>query len=237
MSGRLKPRAPARAGAAETSRWRRPNCWATRHATRLEKQSIPPVRPVSLSREVAWVPSPPQATAHWNGCRSLSTFTANPCVVTPRDTWMPMAPILPSPGPDAGEPVAHARGNALVVQRGDHGRLQAVDVGGHVAHLHDRVAHQLAGAVVGQPAAAVGALDVDALAEVPGLAHRQVGLVAAAAQRVDRRVLQQQQRVGQLPGLARRPAALLDRDRLGCTAPGPAGRPRARRWRCGTWSD
>jgi hypothetical protein len=44
------------------------------------------VRPVSRSNEVICTPSSPHGTIHENGCRSFSTFTANPWVETPRDT-------------------------------------------------------------------------------------------------------------------------------------------------------
>ena len=39
----------------------------------------------------------PQGTIHSKGWRSLSTFTASPWVVTPRDTCTPIEPILRSP--------------------------------------------------------------------------------------------------------------------------------------------
>ena len=55
--------------------------------------------PSSRQSEVIRQPSMPQGTTHSNGCRSLLTLTANPCVVTPRLTCTPMEPtFLPSGG-------------------------------------------------------------------------------------------------------------------------------------------
>src|SRR6185437_5927345 len=54
-----------------------------------------PDSPVSLQTELICAPSIPHGTTHSNGWRSLSTFTAKPCVVTPRDTCTPIEPILP----------------------------------------------------------------------------------------------------------------------------------------------
>ena len=67
---------------------------------------------------------------------------------------------------------------------------------------HDRVADELPGAVVGEPPAAVGVDDVDALGAVEVLAEGQVLGARAPTARVHGRVLEQQQRVGQLAGLA-----------------------------------
>ena len=65
---------------------------------------------------------------------------------------------------------------------------------------HDRIADELAGPVVGDAAAAIGLADLDSLHPVPVLAHRQFGRARAAALRVDGRVLEHQQRVGDLAG-------------------------------------
>jgi hypothetical protein len=51
----------------------------------------------------------PQGTIHWKGWRSLSTFTAKPWVVTPRETCTPIEPILRSP---AQTPVSPSRTRA-----------------------------------------------------------------------------------------------------------------------------
>ena len=84
-----------------------------------------------LSTEVIRTWSIPHGTIHSNGCRSLSTFTANPCVVTPRETCTPIEPILRSPAHTPVRRLAHLGGDALVGQRGDHRPLHRVHVGGH----------------------------------------------------------------------------------------------------------
>ena len=80
--------------------------------------------------------------------------------------------------------------------------------------MHDRVADELPGAVVGELAAARRAHDVDPALAVEGLAERQVARVGAAADGVDRRVLEQQHQVRQLAGLDALAQALLQRRRL-----------------------
>jgi hypothetical protein len=72
----------------------------------------------------------------------------------------------------------------------------------YVGDAHDRVADQLAGAVIGDAAAAVGRDDFDALGAVERLAQRQLAVAGAPTARVDGGVFQQQQRVGNLVGLA-----------------------------------
>ena len=67
---------------------------------------------------------------------------------------------------------------------------------------HDRIADELAGAVVGDLAATVGGHDLDAALAVEVLAQRQLVVGGAPPARVHGRVLQQEQRVGQLLGLA-----------------------------------
>ena len=77
---------------------------------RLRKHGNELPRPVSLATEVIRTWSMPQGTIHSNGWRSLSTFTARPWVVTPRDTCTPIEPILRSPAhtPVNGLPRASA---------------------------------------------------------------------------------------------------------------------------------
>jgi hypothetical protein len=57
------------------------------------------------------------------------------------------------------------------------------------------------------------------------LAHRQLAALGAAPLRVDRRMLEQQQRVGDLAGLAPVANALLEGDRLGVPNPPEMGHP------------
>ena len=81
---------------------------------------------------------------------------------------------------------------------------------------HDRIADELAGAVVGDAPAAVGLDHLDALRAVEVLADAAARRVARAPPaRVDRRVLEQQQHVRQLAGLPALADAGLHRHRLG----------------------
>ena len=98
-------------------------------------------------------------------------------------------------------------------QRGDERRLHRRARTRARRHVHDRIADELAGAVVGQLAAAVGLDDVDP-ARGTSPRRRQLAGLGAAAARVDRRVLEQQQQVGQLAGLDALAQALLQRDAL-----------------------
>ena len=63
---------------------------------RLRKQGSERLRPVSFATEVIRTWSMPHGTIHSNGRRSLSTFTASPCVVTPPDTRTPIEAIFAS---------------------------------------------------------------------------------------------------------------------------------------------
>ena len=149
---------------------------------------------------------------HSNGCRSLLTLTERPWVVTPRLTWTPIEPILRGSadepdaglGPDAGQPSiarvtpCSARAPIITCSRPPDEGVDVVAVGGEA---DDRVGDQLAGAVVGDLAAAVGVADCDPLRFVPLGPHRQFGLGAAPA-RVDGGVLQLQQDVADLLALA-----------------------------------
>ena len=66
--------------------------------------------------------------------------------------------------------------------------------------------------MVGEPAAAVGAHDVDAALAGPLLPEREVAGVRAATERVDRRVLEEQQRLRLLARLHPRAELLLELD-------------------------
>ena len=98
---------------------------------------------------------------------------------------------------------------------------------GHALDGHDRVGHQLAGPVVGHAPAAVGLHDLDALGRYQSSPiGRSAGSVRLPA-RVDGRVLEHEQHVGNSPAPRRR-AALLEREGLRGRARGQAVRPRAR---------
>ena len=76
--------------------------------------------------------------------------------------------------------VAHLGRDALVAERGHDRTLHRVHEVGHPLHGHDRVGHELSGAVVGHAPAAVRVADLDALGAVPVLAHRQVARARCA---------------------------------------------------------
>src|SRR5207247_729516 len=75
--------------------------------------------------------------------------------------------------------------------------LHRGDEGAHVGDPHDRVADELPGAVVGHRPPAVGLRDLDALHQVPALAHPQLLGVGAPPLRVDRRVVEEQRPCGE----------------------------------------
>ena len=96
---------------------------------------------------------------------------------------------------------------------------------GHAADAHDRVADELPGAVVGELAAARRAHDVDPALAVEGLAERQLVLVRAAADGVDRRMLEQQHQLGELALAHPVAQALLQRGRLAVLDPAQSADP------------
>ena len=103
--------------------------------------------------DVICTPSSPQGTTQPNGARSLSTLIAKPCVVTPRATCTPIEAILRSPAqtPVKSGPVVGPRAgaDARVGERRDDRALHRAQVGDDVVDAHDRIADELAGAVVG----------------------------------------------------------------------------------------
>ena len=111
--------------------------------------------------------------------------------------------LAPALHPDTGQALfamgLHSKGRCS----GDDRRLEAADISPQVervAQLDDRVGDQLSGSVEGDVAAAIDAVELRAdLAQAFGTGQ-QVGLVPAAADGVDREVLDQQQPVPDLPG-------------------------------------
>ena len=93
-------------------------------------------RRAPLAIDVIRTPSSPQGIIHSNGCRSLSTLTANPWVVTPRATCMPIEPILRScthtPVKSRPSSARAARCDAVLGQRGDHRPLEQAHEGDDV---------------------------------------------------------------------------------------------------------
>ena len=110
---------------------------ANAYATRLRKHGSPPVRPVSSAIDVIRTPGSPHAVTWWNGSTSLSTLIANPCVLTPRETWTPIEAILRSSthtpvncGPSWSRPRASIPSSASAR---DERRLHRADERGDVA--------------------------------------------------------------------------------------------------------
>src|SRR5215211_9494173 len=110
---------------------------------------------------------------------------------------------LPTLGsPDARQPVDDLGLYAPVAKGLDDHPFHAPDVLVDVipvrTQAYDRVAHELARAVVGDAPAAIGIDYVDALPQVPVLTHRELIRSRATALRVDRRVLEQEKHVRNL---------------------------------------
>ena len=156
-------------------------------------------RPASADSVETAASLSPHGTMRSNQARSLSQFRAKPCIVTPRETRMPIAPtwirsapVPPVPGaagdPDAAAAVDPRRGHAEVGAGPDQGLLQGADVGDDIDRLaerDDRVADQLAGTMPGDLAAPVN------------FDHRRAGIADGTVQRagplargIDRLVLE-----------------------------------------------
>ena len=121
-----------------------------------------------------------------------------------------LAVLDPHAGVVAALGLPRARLDPGLGERGDDRALHRAHEHEHVVDAHDRIADQLAGAVVGQLAAARGLDDVDALGAAPVLAHRQVAGLRAAPERVDGLVLEQQHRLVELTREDLRAQLLLD---------------------------
>jgi hypothetical protein len=93
--------------------------------------------------------------------------------------------------------------------RGHEPPLERAHVGDDVVDGDDRVADELARAVVGDPATAVDLDDLDAPLAVPGLAHRQLPFSRTPTAGVDAGMLEQQHRVRDGTPLTRVTDALL----------------------------
>ncbi len=203
-------------------------------AMRLRKHASDSRSPeLSAATDVIRTSGSPHATTHENGSRSFSTLTAKPCVeIAARDVHAErgdLAILDPHAGVVGAVVRSRARDDADLAERGDDRVLHRAQVRDDVGDGHDRVAHQLAGAVVGDAPAAVGVDHVDAFGAVEVLAERQTrrrrsavractraGARAAAACRGSRRTGAGR---GVSPGWPRRRS----RGR------GPGGRPRAHR--------
>ena len=130
----------------------------------------------------------PQGTIRSNQDRSQSQLSAKPCMVTPRDTRMPIAPTLRSgrcrPRRGTQTPLRPSTRSVATPDVGagpDQRLLDGPHVGDHVDRLgqrDDRVADELAGTVPGDLAAAV---HVDHRARPDRRAGRSSGLVRLPA--------------------------------------------------------
>ena len=113
----------------------------------------------------------------------------------------PFPAVVPSVQIPVRPSIVSAR-DPVLGERRDHHPLEPphvlVDVVAVGPQRDDRVGDELAGAVVGDAAAAVGVEDLDPLRLVPLGSHRQLIGARAAPAGVDGRVLEQQQHVGEL---------------------------------------
>ena len=201
LLGRVGPRRRSRASRRTAPRrGSRPGAARTTGSTSATVTS----RPSSRLSEVTPASAMLHGTNRSNQPRSTSQLSEKPCIVTPRLTRMPSAAILRSGRlPVAGSSArsqtplrpGHAGGGDAEVGADPDQRLldpaYVVDDHDVVGQRDDRVADQLAGAVEGDRAAAV---DVD---------DRRAGRVGGTVVRLgalaggeDRRVLEQQRRVG-----------------------------------------
>ena len=140
----------------------------------------------------------PQGTMCLKYSRFVFTLSAKPCVVMPRETRTPIAAILASPNQtpwlrgDRSPPIP-SRARASIITDS---RVRTYQDGPcpRRAQVQDRVADELARTVERDIAAPIGAVNFGAACCQRCFAHQQVRLVAACAQRVGRRVFQEDQR-------------------------------------------
>ena len=129
-------------------------------------------------------------------------------------------------GPDAGEFADALRGHAEVFAGEDEGLFHQADevdgaevraafAGQVAAEIEDGVADELAGAVVGDVAAAVDLVDLDAAAGKELVGGEDVGAGGVAAEGEDRRVLEEEERVADGAGFARGDDLSLDAQAFG----------------------
>jgi hypothetical protein len=115
--------------------------------------------------------------------------------------------------PDTGEFGDTARLDAEIGQGIDEGFLDGAHVGAYVAlpfaQVHDGVADDLAGAMIGDVAAAVGGVEGDAGAGEDVIASQQIFQVAVAAHGDGVGMLQQDELVGDGAGLTQGDELLL----------------------------
>ena len=149
-------------------------------------------------------PGMPHGTMRSKPRRSVVTLSANPWNVTHCFTWMPMLAILRPAVHTPVSPGCRSAAEPERAQRGDERRLELAQVPVQVLpvlpEVEDRVADELARAVVGHVPAALDLGHLDPAPLELGRRERQAGRPGAAAQGDHRLVLDQQQEV--VPALA-----------------------------------
>ena len=169
----------------------------------------------------------PQGTIQSKSRRSVVTLSAKPCEVTPCETWTPMAAIFFSrmlPPAMVQTPVSLQMRWAITpkspagadqrlfeqANEVDRAEMRAFFAGQIAAQIDDGIADELAGAVVGDIAAAIDLVQLHAALCEQFVAGEDIGAMRVAAKREHRRMLQQQQRVADEVLLARSDDLLLD---------------------------
>ena len=108
--------------------------------------------------------------------------------------------------------------NVELRERIDDHLLDGPNIGDHVAlpfsQIQDRIADDLAGAVIGDVAAAIGGIELDSGAAQRVFARQQIFGVAVAALRDHVRMLDEQELIGNQPALALFDQILLDGERV-----------------------
>ncbi len=157
----------------------------------------------------------PQGTIRSKGARSFDTLKAKPWDVTQRAMRTPMAPTFSSPTQVPVSPAMRAGRDAVVGTGPDHDLLEVPDVAVDVApvggEVEDRVAHDLPRAVIGDVAAPARLEELEAAVLERVLGEEHVLAPRVAAQGEDGVVLEEEQGVGDPPGLPVRHQLRLER--------------------------
>ena len=171
----------------------------------------------------------PQGTMSAKSRRSVEILNAKPCEVMPRETWTPMAASFrfgnraTRKRPDAGAARDPPGGHAVLACDADQHFLKPAHIVDHAqasavgelvpAEVEDGIADQLPGAVIGDVAAALDRVHVDAARGQFSIGGRDEAAPAAdeaaAAQGEHRRMLEQQQHIADLAGAAQLDELLL----------------------------
>ena len=161
--------------------------------------------PVSDAIDVTPRSVNPQGLMRVNHSRSVETFSANPCMVIKREERTPIAQILrgrppcprgriQTPEAPAMRPAAMPYSATVRITASSSVSMYSLSPMPMRSEIEDRIADQLPGAVEGDVAAAVDVKEPCAHRFERFAGHEQVFGVPAFAQRVDRRMLHQQDR-------------------------------------------